>query len=128
LDADWTGGRSVWTNEAGRPSPIRLTFPGSSDWEPIWSPDGTRIAIASYRDGLSNLYLKPVRDGRCLTRRPLTGARAAANGSRDIAWRVPRASVGSMRISAFCTAILAYRYRPPASDDAGRSAPRGRVL
>jgi Tol biopolymer transport system component len=38
---------------------LRLTFQGTLDWEPIWSHAGTRVAVASYCDGPSNLYAKP---------------------------------------------------------------------
>jgi Tol biopolymer transport system component len=52
------GSRSVWILEEGRDTPIRFTFAGTHDWQPVWSPDGTRIAFGSYRDGPLNLYIK----------------------------------------------------------------------
>ena len=52
------GSRSVWILEEGRNTPIRFTFAGTHDWQPAWSPDGTRIAFGSYRDGPLNLYVK----------------------------------------------------------------------
>jgi eukaryotic-like serine/threonine-protein kinase len=58
IDAS-AGTRSLWMYEAGRP-PVRLTFAGTHDWEPVWSPDGTRVAFGSYRDGPLNIYIKPV--------------------------------------------------------------------
>jgi Tol biopolymer transport system component len=58
LDAS-AGTRSLWIYEAERP-PVRLTFAGTHDWEPVWSPDGTRVAFGSYRDGPLNIYVKPV--------------------------------------------------------------------
>jgi Tol biopolymer transport system component len=58
LDAS-AGTRSLWIYEADRP-PVRLTFAGTHDWEPVWSPDGTRVAFGSYRDGPLNIYVKPV--------------------------------------------------------------------
>ena len=58
LDAK-AGTRSLWLYEAERP-PVRLTFAGTHDWEPVWSPDGTRVAFGSYRDGPMNIYVKSV--------------------------------------------------------------------
>jgi Tol biopolymer transport system component len=51
------GGRSVWLLEAGHP-PARFTFPETHDWEPVWSPDGRRIAFGSYRNGPIDIYVK----------------------------------------------------------------------
>ncbi len=42
------------------------------DRGPVWSPDGTRIAFESYRDGKSEVYVVNI-DGSGLTR--LTGDR-----------------------------------------------------
>ncbi|MFA9421862.1 MAG: TolB family protein, partial [Gammaproteobacteria bacterium] len=40
-----------------------LTFEGSSNRSPLWSPDGSRIAFASNRAGQWNLFVKPVSGG-----------------------------------------------------------------
>ena len=53
------GGRSIWLLEAGRAS-ARFTFPQTHDWEPVWSPDGRRIAFGSYRNGPIDIYVKQV--------------------------------------------------------------------
>ncbi len=52
------GSRSVWTLDIGTGRRSRLTFPGSDDWQPIWSPDGLRIMFGSYRNGPIDMYLK----------------------------------------------------------------------
>ena len=36
---------------------VRLTDDGADDRSPAWSPDGGRIAFASYRDGNSEIYV-----------------------------------------------------------------------
>ena len=38
-------------------SPTNLTNNSAADWEPAWSPDGTRIAFASRRDGNWDIYV-----------------------------------------------------------------------
>jgi len=51
--------QDIWTIELARGTPTRLTFDPAIDIYPIWSPDGSRIAFASTREGLANLYEKP---------------------------------------------------------------------
>ena len=57
------GSRSVWTFDIGTGVRSRLTFPGSDDWQPIWSPDGLRIMFGSYRNGPIDMYVKPADGG-----------------------------------------------------------------
>ena len=49
----------IWLLEAEGGAATRLTFNGWNDIFPVWSPDGTRIAFASDRDGPYNLFVKP---------------------------------------------------------------------
>jgi Tol biopolymer transport system component/tRNA A-37 threonylcarbamoyl transferase component Bud32 len=46
-----TGNRDVWVMELSTGVPQRLTFVPSNDWQPTWSPDGTRILFSSDRKG-----------------------------------------------------------------------------
>jgi Tol biopolymer transport system component len=50
-----TGVRAVWIADLRAGTRTRLTFSGS-DWDPIWSPDGSEIAFRSHRDGQPNVY------------------------------------------------------------------------
>jgi Tol biopolymer transport system component len=55
------GAGDVWLFESGTEPGKRLTGNGSTMVEnamPIWSPDGTRIAFGSVRNGKGGLYLK----------------------------------------------------------------------
>jgi Tol biopolymer transport system component len=38
--------------------PTRVTFGGSDDWRPMWSPDGQKVAFMSYRNGVGDIYVK----------------------------------------------------------------------
>lgn len=57
----------------------RLTDNNDGEWGPAWSPDGTRIAFTSTRDGSSEIYVMD-RTGREVTRLTDNGA------SDGVAW------------------------------------------
>ena len=48
----------LWVYEIERGTRSRLTFQGDGNKDPDWTPDGKRIAFASDRDGVLNLYWK----------------------------------------------------------------------
>ena len=47
----WTVGSDIWVAEVNRGIFTRLTTEPSNEEWPVWSPDGTRVAFASNRDG-----------------------------------------------------------------------------
>ena len=50
---------NIWLVDLERDgAAMRLTFGSSSAGMPVWSPDGSRIAFASNRSGVPNLYQK----------------------------------------------------------------------
>ena len=53
-----TGSISLWLIDLALGTPSRFTFEKTSDFSPIWSPDGSRILFSSLRDGPPNLYQK----------------------------------------------------------------------
>jgi serine/threonine protein kinase/WD40 repeat protein len=50
--------RDIWIFDLLRGGKTRLTFDPADDIDPIWSPDGTRIAFTSDRSGQRNIYWK----------------------------------------------------------------------
>jgi Tol biopolymer transport system component len=50
----------IWVEDVSRRVLTRLTTDQSYDWMPVWSPDGSRVAFASNRDGAMDLYEKVV--------------------------------------------------------------------
>ena len=59
LDRGVAGNRDVWMRDVARGTVSRITSHASDEGTPIWSPDGTRIAFESRRDGRFQLYVMP---------------------------------------------------------------------
>jgi Tol biopolymer transport system component len=68
-----TVNRDVWIIDLARGTPTRFTFGLGTSGNPVWSPDKTRIAFNSSRDGGANLYQKltsMVKDEEILLKSP----------------------------------------------------------
>jgi hypothetical protein len=55
IDADGRHG-NLWLQDLTRGSTSRLTATAGSDYSPVWSPDGSKVAFGSARPGLSDLF------------------------------------------------------------------------
>ncbi len=51
------GRLTVWRVPVGGGQPVRLTAPGDSAGYPVWSPDGTRLAIELEESGDTHIYV-----------------------------------------------------------------------
>ena len=71
------GFTNLWAQVLGQTNPVRLTAGPWDDRDPAISPDGTRLAFASHRDGSWNLYLLDLTTGE--TKRLTTGNDFKAN-------------------------------------------------
>ena len=54
----------VWLMDLKQNSSTRFIFEPASSADPVWSPDGSEIVFSSNRDGVYNLYRKPVDGSR----------------------------------------------------------------
>ncbi len=52
-------GNNLWLIEFARSAAKRFTIDPAVDSGPVWSPDGSRIAFASNREGVLDLYMRP---------------------------------------------------------------------
>ena len=53
-----TGNVDIWLMEFTGGAPSRFTFDPAVDFSPAWSSDGSKIAFASLREGVPNLFQK----------------------------------------------------------------------
>jgi len=56
--------RDVYVAPAAGGVPVNVTEHPAADYLPAWSPDGTRIAFTSERDGAPHVWIQEIRDGR----------------------------------------------------------------
>ena len=77
------GNTDIWVVDLDRDTPIRFTTDPEANIAPIWSPKGDRIVFSTLRNGVFNLYLKPV-NGTTSEELLATGqSKQATDWSRD---------------------------------------------
>ena len=82
------GGGDIWITDMERDTSTRFTFDPGADNDPVWSPDGTRIAFVSNRDG--GVEDSPFKRGRPSSCKAMRGTvvwerrvSICSSGSRD---------------------------------------------
>lgn len=73
----------IWLFDPSTATSTRFTFDPAADFDPVWSPDGTRIVFSSYRRGTLDLYVKDVAGGREELLLASSGAKHAQTWSPD---------------------------------------------
>jgi hypothetical protein len=57
-----TGNPNIWMLNLDRGLPVRFMFDMAADVAPVWSPDCSRIAFSSNKNGVYDLYIKSTTD------------------------------------------------------------------
>jgi hypothetical protein len=78
-----SGSSDIWLRDLVRDVSTRFTFNPGADFNPIWSPDGSRIAFTSDRSGEQMIYVKAASAARPESMLLDAGQFKASDWSRD---------------------------------------------
>jgi len=54
---DYPSSHNIWLMERDGSNPVKITDRSGGGWDPVWSPDGTRILFASETAGVPQLFI-----------------------------------------------------------------------
>ncbi len=74
--------RDIWTVAAGGGQPVAVTNDDATDWNPVWSPDGSYLYFASDQQGSMQFWRVPINQ----TTGEVLGEREAVTGSASESW------------------------------------------
>jgi Tol biopolymer transport system component len=77
------GNTDIWIVDLERGTSVRFTHELEPDIAPIWSPSGDRIVYASQREGVFQLFAKPLNGGPSVQLLNTPYAKQATHWSRD---------------------------------------------
>ena len=106
FDRELDGETHIWIYDLADRTPSRLTFDGTRNIRPFWSPDGSDLGFVSDRDGPLAVYTRPW-DGSGearLLRAPAEGLIFEAQWTPDARWlayrQLPEAGIGHFFFTA----------------------------
>ncbi len=77
------GNTDIWIVDLDRGTSVRFTHELEPDIAPVWSPSGDRIVYASQRDGVFQLFAKPLNGGPSVQLLNTPHAKQATHWSHD---------------------------------------------
>jgi eukaryotic-like serine/threonine-protein kinase len=77
------GNTDIWIVDLDRGTSVRFTHELEPDIAPVWSPSGDRIVYASQRDGVFQLFAKPLNGGPSVQLLNTSHAKQATHWSHD---------------------------------------------
>jgi Tol biopolymer transport system component len=125
---------SLWLVDLNRGSAVPLSSGKGRNDSPVWSPDGTRVAVAADRDGPQNIYVKTV--GDAAPEQPLFESailfKIPASWSPDGEWisinQVDPSTAQNIWLLPAAGGALKLFYAGPIRDNPGPISPDGRWI